>query len=191
MIVRATQLISLILLVVHLLAPSSSYADSTEYESIEWIQLMPKEDLDALLNPPELVMNVEDGSAEDNIDSLGELSEGDAAAQRFYEALKSKRVVEAFDKKSIRLPGFVVPLASDEKNRVTEFFIVPYFGACLHLPPPPPNQIVYATIKEGFELESLYDAFWFEGQLNIEDKDHELGTSAYSLALDSLYPYKE
>jgi hypothetical protein len=85
----------------------------------------------------------------------------------------------------------VVPLAIDENNLVTEFFIVPYFGACLHLPPPPPNQIIFAKVTEGFELDSLYNPFWFEGQLMIEQNENDLGTSAYTLKLDSLYLYEE
>lgn len=162
-----------------------------EYQTIEWIQLMPEDDLAALLNPPDALQGIADGSAQDNIDSLGELTEGDEPGKRFYEALKSTKIVETFANKAIRLPGFVVPLASDEEQRVTEFFIVPYFGACLHTPPPPPNQIVYVKMEKGFELESIYSPFWFEGTLKIAQTDHSLGSSAYSINLDKLYPYEE
>jgi hypothetical protein len=107
-----------------------------QYIEIEWIQLMPADDLEALLNPPDFLTDIEDGGSDDNIESLGTLSESNETAKRFKEALKSTRVIKAFDQARIRLPGFIVPLVSDEQHRVTQFFIVPYFGACLHMPPP-------------------------------------------------------
>ena len=43
---------------------------------------------------------------------------------------------------SVRLPGYVVPL-EDLAAGIKEFLLVPYFGACVHSPPPPANQIVH------------------------------------------------
>lgn len=162
-----------------------------EYQTIEWIELMPVDDLNALLNPPEVILNIEDGSSMDNMATLKSVKEEDEDAQRFYEALKSARVVGEFDNRAIRIPGFVVPLVNDENNLVTEFFVVPYFGACLHLPPPPPNQILHARTDEGFELDSLQQPFWFEGTIKIEQSETDLGTSAYRLNLDTLRLYEE
>jgi len=161
------------------------------YKEIDWTELMPKDDLDALLNPPDSVLGIEDGSALDDLNTLNKPELADEKTQRYHAALKSVRVVEAFDKASIKVPGFVVPLVSNEKNLVTEFFIVPYFGACLHMPPPPPNQMLYAKLEKGFELETLYAPFWFEGRLSIETKTHDLGSAAYKLNVDSLYLYEE
>src|ERR1700742_1362770 len=61
---------------------------------------------------------------------------------------------------TVRLPGFIVPLEAVKSGDVSEFLLVPYFGSCIHVPPPPPNQIVYvhATRLSGFE--SIYDAYW-------------------------------
>lgn len=190
--VQRHKIITLFFIGLSLFTASTSFAasESEKYEEIEWIQLMPEDDLNALLNPPSSIMNIQDGSEQDSVDALGKMTDGDEDSQRFYNALKSTRIVESFDKKHIRLPGFIVPLETDDNNKVTEFFIVPYFGACLHMPPPPPNQIVHAKFKEGFELASLYDPFWFEGQLVIEGNEHALGTSAYSIKLDALYPYE-
>ena len=58
-----------------------------------------------------------------------------------------------------RIPGFVVPLKTTEDIRILEFFLVPYYGACIHVPPPPPNQIIHVKYKEGFTLEALYRSF--------------------------------
>lgn len=170
--------------------PFSSQAEpQKEYVEIEWMQLMPADDLEALLNPPEFITDIQDGSADDSVDALKAMGKTDETTKRFKAALTSSRVIEAFDNKSIRVPGFIVPLQSDENQRVTEFFIVPYFGACLHLPPPPPNQIIFAKSEEGVELASLQDPFWFEGTIVITQTSNELGSSAYSINLDNVFPF--
>ncbi|MDM7860437.1 DUF3299 domain-containing protein [Alteromonas sp. ASW11-36] len=165
--------------------------DKVEYQTIEWIELLPIDDLNVYLNPPELLSGIEDGSSMDNMSTLNDLKDVDEDTKRFYEVLKSDRVVSELENKAIRIPGFVVPLANDENNLVTEFFVVPYFGACLHLPPPAPNQILYSKTDEGFELDSLQQPFWFEGTLKIEQSETDLGISAYRLMLDSLQLYEE
>ncbi|MFP3457944.1 DUF3299 domain-containing protein, partial [Psychrobacter sp. SIMBA_152] len=68
-------------------------------------------------------------------------------------------VVEALDGKKVRIPGYVVQLEGDADN-VTEFLLVPYFGACIHVPPPPPNQIIHVEYAEGVPYENTYDAVW-------------------------------
>lgn len=169
----------------------NTYAQSdSAYIDIEWTQLMPADDLQALLNPPDFIANIQDGTAQDSVDALGELGANSEQAARFEEALKSSRIVEAFNNQKIRLPGFVVPLESDEDQRVTAFFIVPYFGACLHLPPPPPNQIIYVETEEGIELDVLYDPLLFEGTIEIKQTEHELANAAYTMRLNSAEPYE-
>ncbi len=69
---------------------------------------------------------------------------------------------------SIRLAGYVVPLAFEEK-KVTEFLFVPVAGACVHTPTPPPNQIVHVDYPKGVAFSSIFEAFWIEGELNAED----------------------
>ena len=150
---------------------------------------MPADDLEALMNPPEALLNVADGSEMDTLDNLNTLGEDDPNAERFYQALKSAAVVEAFNDKSIRLPGFVVPLANDENNLVTEFFIVPYFGACIHSPPPPPNQIVYVILNEPYELRSLWEPFWVEGKMLVQSQSLDIAEAAYTIDEAELIPY--
>jgi len=160
------------------------------YIDIEWTQLMPADDLAALMNPPEFIVDIEDGTALDNVAALSELSKGNDTAKRFKDALQSSRVIQAFNEQDIRLPGFIVPLESDDNQRVTAFFIVPYFGACLHLPPPPPNQIVYVEYAKGVVLPNIQDPFWFEGTIIIDQTENDLGSSAYTMKLDSVRPYE-
>ncbi|MEL0655459.1 DUF3299 domain-containing protein [Pseudoalteromonas issachenkonii] len=180
-----------VIAVASLVFTCESVAQSTSYEEIEWIQLMPKDDLDALLNPPKYLEEILDGSEQDTLNSLDAKSFDNEQDKRYQQALSSVRVIESYNNKKLRIPGFIVPLESEEGKRISEFFIVPYFGACLHMPPPPPNQIIYVKFDQGVDLKSLYDAFWFEGTLTINTVENELGTSAYQLKLDNVLPYED
>ena len=171
-------------------APAFS-ADAQIYEDIDWTELMPAEDLSALLNRPAFLDDIADGSAQDSLDSFQQRQLEDEQAQQYQAALSSTRVIQGFDGKAIRIPGFIVPLEQNEDKEVTRFFIVPYFGACLHMPPPPPNQILYVESEQGITLENLYDPYWFEGVVSIEHKVDAMGTSAYSLSLDNYALYEE
>ena len=171
-------------------APAVS-ADAQSYEEIDWTELMPAEDLSALLNRPAFLDDIADGSAQDSLDSFQQRQLEDEQAQQYQAALSSTRVIQGFDGKAIRIPGFIVPLEQNEDKEVTRFFIVPYFGACLHMPPPPPNQILYVESEQGITLENLYDPYWFEGVVSIEQKVDAMGTSAYSLSLDNYALYEE
>lgn len=166
-------------------------ASAADYEEIDWVALMPEDDLSALLNRPEILNNIADGSAADSIDDFASKQFEDEQAQRYQQALVSTRVIDEFDGKAIRIPGFIVPLEQNEEQKATAFFVVPYFGACLHMPPPPPNQILYVEYKEGVAVENLYDPYWFEGTVKIDNHESALGTSAYSLVLDSFTLYEE
>ncbi|WP_250207311.1 DUF3299 domain-containing protein [Alteromonas oceanisediminis] len=184
------QALSVAWLAMGLLLTCATMADDGDYAEIEWVELMPQDDLEALMNMPDIISEIEDGSARDSVDSLTDLAQESAAAKRFKEALNSTRVIESFDNRRIRIPGFMVPLQADEQHRVTEFFIVPYFGACLHMPPPPPNQIIYGRVEQGFELDHLDLPLWFEGTLSLELNRNSTGASAYSMALDNIQLYE-
>ena len=160
------------------------------FEEIEWIDLMPKGDLDALMNPPEILFDIADGSSQDSVDVFSDKELADPVAKRFQQALTSTEVISTFDGKPIRIPGFIVPIENTQDLKVTEFFIVPYFGACLHLPPPPPNQIIHVIHEQGIALERLDDAFWFEGVVQIKTFENDTGTAAYSLALNQAYLFE-
>ena len=99
-------------------------------------------------------------------------------------------VVETLDGQAVRIPGFIVPLESDEGGLLAEFFLVPYFGACIHVPPPPPNQIVYVTVKPPFDLESMWEPFWIEGTMRTKGHASVIGTTAYSLEASKIEVYE-
>tara|TARA_Y100001951_G_scaffold19654_1_gene14716 strand:+ start:9217 stop:9879 length:663 start_codon:yes stop_codon:yes gene_type:complete len=167
-------------------------AQAADYRTIEWIELMPADDLEAFLNPPESLNDIEDGTEADQIaGQLDNRSAVDVDDTRYKQALVSTRVIDAFDGQAIRVPGFIVPLEHDAQQRVTRFFLVPYYGACIHVPPPPPNQIIYAEYPKGFKLESLYEPFWMSGTMRTSLTENEMATSAYAMTVDRLDPYED
>ncbi len=166
---------------------------AVHYQEIEWIELIPQTDLDALLNPPEYIMDVEDGSIEDQIVSKKKsVIIAEQGEENNYErALISTNIIEAMDGKNIEIPGFIVPIAFNDEQVVTSFFLVPYFGACLHMPPPPPNQIIYIEIENGFPLEAFYDPVVVSGKLSVVLFEDQIATSAYSMTMDKIRMYDE
>ncbi len=179
----------LVLILVMLLCGLPALAG--DYATVEWTDLMPKEDLDALLNPPPELASIPDGSPEDALSNEVARAVGQANSSRYQQALTSTRVKPEFNGRNIRIAGFVVPLQFDDNQVVTEFFFVPYFGACIHVPPPPPNQMMFVTYKPGLKLKELYDPFWIEGRLETKLVTQEIGTAAYTLQAERIEPYTE
>ena len=89
-------------------------------------------------------------------------------------------VVAELNGKLVKIPGFVVPLEGSDTH-LTEFLLVPYFGACIHVPPPPSNQIVYVKFVDGIPVESLYDAVWVTGKLSTQAWRGEIASVGYRL----------
>lgn len=172
-----------------------SNPEKLAYKNLEWDDLLPQDDLDALLNPPDYLSEIEDGSPEDQVTFKLQKPITDEAqketADRFQQALVSVRVIEKLNGQAIKIPGFIVPLEYNDDQVITEFFLVPYFGACIHVPPPPPNQIIYVKYDKGFKLDALYDPFYISGILKTELINNDLGTSAYTMIAEMLEPYTE
>lgn len=91
---------------------------------------------------------------------------------------------------TVRLPGFIVPLEAVKDSGVSEFLLVPYFGSCIHVPPPPPNQIVYVHASKRAGIDSIYDAYWITGKLHLQTKTTRLGSTAYELSAEKIEVYK-
>lgn len=161
------------------------------FKTLEWDDLMPKDDLDTLQNPPNYLYDFEDGSDEDEISSQLANAVTSAVNDRYQQALVSTRIISEMDGSNIRIPGFVVPLEFDDEQTITEFFLVPYFGACIHSPPPPPNQIIYVRAPKGIQLETLYDPFWISGKLSTKLVKNYMATAAYSMEMQSYEDYTE
>ncbi|MAR90303.1 MAG: hypothetical protein CML06_05395 [Pseudomonadales bacterium] len=166
-------------------------AVAVEYRQVEWTELMPEEDLAALLSPPEEIMNIPDGSEMDQISSQMSNAIAQANDSRYQQALTSTKVVADFNNQHISIPGFIVPLDFNDKQMTTRFFLVPYFGACIHVPPPPPNQIILVDYPAGIKVDELYDPFQVSGLLKTSLFQHEMATSSYHLDAKVIEPYVE
>ncbi|MEP2530066.1 DUF3299 domain-containing protein [Shimia sp.] len=75
--------------------------------------------------------------------------------------------------KTVRLPGYLLPLEMIDQKAV-EFLLVPTVGACIHTPPPPPNQMVFVRYDQGFDVDELYKPVWISGEMRAENQTNEL-----------------
>ncbi len=98
-------------------------------------------------------------------------------------------VVEELDGKLVRIPGFVLPFEYSASGKISEFLLVPYFGACIHTPPPPPNQMVYVTADKPANLGQQWNAIWAIGVLRTQKHLNELGDAAYTLEIQRWEEY--
>ncbi len=94
-------------------------------------------------------------------------------------------VVAALDGRRVRIGGYVVSLDFDA-TKVKEFLLVPFVGACIHVPPPPANQIVYVKSAEGFEVTGQFDPVWVTGTLKVTTAFTGLAEAGYSLVADTV-----
>lgn len=92
--------------------------------------------------------------------------------------------------KRVSIPGFMVPL-EDDLDHVTEFLLVPYAGACIHVPPPPPNQIVYVKMNKNTQVQVTFtDPIQVTGTLQISTVQSPYGAVSYDLSGESVTPYQ-
>ena len=102
------------------------------------------------------------------------------------EQIGTFNTVDDLDGESVRLPGYIVPIDFRADEKYTEFLLVPYFGACLHSPPPPPNQIVFVQSEEPVKVSDIYAPYTIEGTLQTERQYSEIGNAAYTMVLTQL-----
>lgn len=121
--------------------------------------------------------------------SGGGIAEGSAADQAIQ--IGTFNVVEDMDGMKVRLPGYTVPFDYGSEAQISEFLLVPYYGACLHAPPPPPNQTVFVKTEDKIKLRDLSQAVWIEGTLRTARQDTDLADAAYTIEMTGweIYEY--
>jgi hypothetical protein len=161
-------------------------AKTNAVQTLEWTDLLPPEDLAKMEALPEVSHEGGEGPA----NGLKQQMDGnDPASQAWAEVLQSTNVRGELNGKKVKIPGFIVPIEYDEAQNISAFFLVPYFGACIHVPPPPPNQIIFVTNAKGLKADMIYNPFWIEGTLTTETMSHDLANSAYSIKADTISEY--
>ena len=108
----------------------------------------------------------------------------------YQSAMVSTNTISTFDNAHVSLAGFVVPIEFYDDTSPSLVFLVPYFGACIHFPPPPPNQIVFARLPPGFDQLDINQAYTFEGILQQGLFEDQMGTSAYEMNVTSISLYE-
>ena len=89
----------------------------------------------------------------------------------------------------VRIAGYVVPL-DDASQEDAEFLLVPYYGACVHTPPPPPNQMVLVEMEGRQRVRlDLFEAIWLEGTLGIDLVESLYGTAGFTIKGKKVSPY--
>ena len=111
---------------------------------------------------------------------------------------RNNAVVDALDGQLIRMPGYALPLEFDG-TAISEFLLVPYVGACIHVPAPPINQTVFVSLNKSYKTKSLYEPVWITGRLKVKTTNKSLSyvdgsavvESGYALEGIKIEPYKE
>lgn len=158
--------------------PQQSSDTNSSYKTITWDNLMPK-DWDPMTDFKKL--------------DFSKLKDSDPRAQEalqnLREAWNHSPIEPAMDGARVRIPGFIVPLEVAH-HQITEFLLVPYFGACIHVPPPPANQIIHVfpskPLKKG--LQSM-DAVWISGVMKTLPSETDMGSASYRMTADIVVPY--
>ena len=161
---------------------SVTWLDETadvDAKELDWDALIPED-----WQPEALMGDVE----------IENLSDDDPRALELLDRLKAlwdkAPIVPALEGQRVRLPGFVVPLEMDA-TKIDQFLLVPYYGACIHVPPPPANQTVHVVTRKGKAFEGqLFDVVWVTGTMRVERLSSELAEAGYRLEDASVVPYE-
>jgi uncharacterized protein len=115
---------------------------------------------------------------------VAEGSAGDVAVQ-----VGTFNTVKALNGTKIRIPGYTVPFEYGADADIKEFLLVPYFGACIHSPPPPPNQTIFVIADKSIKMKDLAQAVWIEGTIYTQTQESELADAAYTIKLTGIEEY--
>jgi hypothetical protein len=161
-----------LLITAALTVPLSLAAQGAAPKETTWEELMPK-DWDPM---KELGL--------DKLGPIGLVQEGSVKERNLMKQMRevwdNAPTNPKMDGARVRLPGYVVPL-EEVKGELKEFLLVPYFGACIHSPPPPANQIVHVSSPTPLKGWRTMDAVWVSGTLRAARNDSAMGVSGYSI----------
>lgn len=167
-------LLATLLLVAPMFVALGPSARAAELRTLQWPELIPAHLADVPIQP----QAIEHSGATD----LTQLSPwGDLPM--------SELLVPEVDGVRIRISGFIVPLNLTADDRVDEFLLVPYFGACVHVPPPPPNQVIHVRHARGLDAGRIYDPWTVTGTLQVGGSRNAMADSGYSLEASELVLY--
>jgi hypothetical protein len=103
---------------------------------------------------------------------------------------RNKMTVATLDGKMVRIPGYALPL-EHAGTGVTEMLLVPYVGACIHVPPPPANQTLYVKLNQSYKADNLYEPVWITGRMKVRSTNKELSFVDGTSGVDSAYTLED
>lgn len=149
------------------------------YKEVVWDDLMPKD-----WDPMTEFKNLDFSKMKDSDPRAM------AALVHLREAWANSPVEPSMDNRRIRIPGFIVPL-EHVHNQISEFLLVPYFGGCIHVPPPPANQIIHVFPAKPLKKLQSMDAVWVSGTIKTTPSDTGMGSANYYMQADNVVRYTE
>lgn len=161
--------------------PTLFILNDITYQEMMWDGLVPAD-----YTPDAIMAKYEAKLAEFEDDSTDALALYAQMQEEFNEAPVNETLNETF----IRLPGFIAPLEYTD-DLITEFLLVPYFGACIHVPPPPVNQTVLVKTDEGYGIkpEDSYSPIWVMGKMTTQGVTTDLAEAGYYIQDAIIEPY--
>lgn len=126
--------------------------------------------------------------------NIAELQDNDPKAQEALDTMRKAwndaPVNPKLSGQKVRIPGFAIPVEQSDKG-VDELLLVPYFGACIHTPPPPANQIIHVKLIEPQPAVGAMQAYWIWGEISAQKFSSELGDAAYLITATGIQPYED
>lgn len=169
-------------------ASTVATTQSSTYRKLSWDDLIPSD-----WDPMQAIKGL----------NLAKLKDSDPRAMEAMDKVRAawddSPVKPELNGVRIEIPGFVVPLDVNPEN-LKEFLLVPYFGACIHVPPPPSNQVVHAISPNNLTKEKMkilknslqtYGAIVVSGTLETLNSNTAMGFSSYRIKVDRIEPYIE
>ncbi|MGE0054416.1 MAG: DUF3299 domain-containing protein [Hyphomicrobium sp.] len=180
---------ALAFLVLSALVPGKGVRAADGPELIQWAQLVPK-NLPAV--QPNRTFFAGSTKSEDGQPPPPPMPEGKFMSMKRRQpgSDRAPEVVTAFNGKRVQIGGYVVPL-DFESTKIKEFLLVPFVGACIHVPPPPANQIIYVKAADGFEVTGSFDPVTVTGVLKTEPAFTGLADTGYTIDADDVKMMKQ
>lgn len=100
---------------------------------------------------------------------------------------------EKLNNKEVKIPGYIIPLEYEGLD-IKTFLLVPYIGACIHVPPPPANQIVYVDTAAAWDSLDWWEPVYVTGTIKIESRQmefFEMVDIGYEILAGNVESYEE
>jgi len=160
-------------------APEENTAPAEGSKEIEWDDLIPAD------YRPDKIM------AKYDLENLADDDPRADELQKELQALWDQAPVRPeMDGRAVKIPGFVVPVETDAEE-TTGFLLVPYYDACIHVPPPPANQTIYVVTEKGKGTKpKTFDVVWVAGDMSVQRIENDIAEAGYTIYASEVKPYE-